>query len=291
MKKVIITLSICIFVAGATSGQNADREIFKEQYLYYRNAYSDENIKIGSDFKDFDGIIFLSACYADDKGQIRRFVNFEIYPEGTSYLSCVYDREGKLQRISITETEFDINAEYGTAFRQPGADIQEAVKYELYKAESYNDDTGKPLEKNHSGKSNDFQIFLRLTDGDYSGFLTSERAAKELAKDKYLAILHKSSTKKQGQSRMVIFDKPQVGDYTFVTANHVNIREKPDKKANVIIKAHTGYFVEVKKIITDENNELWYEIEFLTGGLRGYNKHKLYIYGDYLDNTAQEVKP
>jgi hypothetical protein len=287
MKKPVIILGITALIAVNCFGQANDKEIFKELFLYYKNGYSQKDIKIGSDFKDFDGINFLSACYVDDKGQIRRFVNYETYPEGVSYFSCVYDHEGKLQRISTGYNGLEDN-EYGTAFKQYDTDSRETIKYEFLK-EGY-DDVGELLAKNHSGKCDDFQLFFRLMERDLSGYLTSAQAAKELAKDKYLEGLRKSSAKNQENNIMVVFDKPKVGDYTFITANHVNIRENPDKKANVITKAHTGYFVEIKNVITDGNDELWYEIKFLEGYASGYNKRKLYIYGDYIDDTAQTVK-
>lgn len=258
-----------------------EKEILNEVFLYYRNGYGSKDIKIGSDFEEFDGINTLSACYTDMNGTIRRFVNYETYPEFVGYTSWIYDKGGNLLRYANGQMDLESN-EFGIAFKQHEKNVQKPIKYEYLKEEYLFEESSV---KNYAGECVEFSDLFNYF-GDLAGCLTSGQAEKTLAEDEYLKIIHKPST----IQRKVIFDRPEIGDFTFVIANNVNIREKPTKQAAIITKAHVGYFVEVKDIVNTENNESWYQIEFLEGFAAEYNNHRLYIYESYLDDTAKTME-
>ena len=291
MKKLtlISLFSIAITTTFAQNDvQNNDREIFTEHGLYYRLSPSDGPAKKNTDSDTFDGINVLSACYTDAGGKVRRLINYETWPESAHYSSFVYDKTGQLERFYQGWADFE-SCSHGSAVKQYNpTDTQKTIKYDFLKGDYIPNDFDpatdfySPVQTRHAGECAHFSELFHIA--DFSGYLTSEGGSKKFNTDDFLA------TQQKGKKRRVIFDRPKVGDFTFVIANRVNIRTAPNRKAEVIIQANVGYCVEVKEVITTSSGEVWYQVYFVDGYVQVHYEKIAYIHGDFLDDTAQAVE-
>jgi len=274
--RTILFISIFLGYLGVAYSQNigiAEKEAINGMVLY--KAYTDNKPEGGmlTPVKPeyFEG---FSACYFDEEGNLRKFVQRIEYPESLLETIAYYSEEGELMYIRFCNNDTEGYSYQGMAYKiSRDYDWGDTIEYR-YKVQNrmMADFDNYSIQ----GKSNKYPAIT----------CQWNELAKYTHVDSLASFFRVKILQPPDNCKKVQFSKPSKNQITYINNDNVNLREGAKTSTKVIRTMGSGEIVKILEVLQEETVKNvgtfnWYKIEV--------NQTTGYIFGAYLEPVEKEA--
>ena len=220
----------------------------------------------------------FTACYIDDEGNLRKFVQRIEYPGSLLETIAYYSEEGELMYIRFCNNDTEGYSYQGIAYKiSRDYDWGDTIEYRYNVQYSMMADFDNYSIQGKSSKypaiTCEWNLLAKYTHVD------------SLAS--YLLNFQIKIQQPTFKCKKVQFSKPSKNQKTYINNDNVNLREGAKTSTKVIRTMGSGEIVKILEVLQEETVKNvgtfnWYKIEV--------NQTTGYIFGAYLESVEKEAK-